>query len=130
MARDGARLPGPSPRGGKHGATLSAPAFFASTSSIVVMPQQQQLPQHAGRDDELPCDAAWHERSHRPPAAPRGGDSSELPRLLRMSGFLLVLFIGYCVTRGIAQLGLPSDGRRVWLAGDFAGACTLLVLCK
>jgi hypothetical protein len=127
MARDGTRLPGPSPRGGKHCATLSAPAFFASTS-IVMPPPLPLLPaqQHAGaggcRADELPSDSERRERSHRPLPAQRAADSNELLRLLRMSVFLLTLFIGYCVTRGIAQLGLPSDGRRVWLAGDFAGA--------
>jgi|APGre2960657505_1045072.scaffolds.fasta_scaffold17726_2 hypothetical protein len=57
--------------------------------------------------------------------APRSADpdDNELwERWLRMGAFVGLLLLQYVVTRMIAQAGLPSDGRRVWLGGDLAGA--------
>ncbi len=71
----------------------------------------------AACDDSLhACAAGCHDH----PAA-----ECELWRALRMGALLLLLFAGYCVTRLITRLGLPSDGRRSWRAGDVAGARTL-----
>lgn len=43
-------------------------------------------------------------------------------RLARMSAWLAVLLAGYCASHGAASRGLPSDGRRHFLAGDIGGA--------
>ena len=53
---------------------------------------------------------------------PPVGCEPDPPRLARMAAFLVVLLVGYVAAHGAAARGLPSDGRRHFLAGDIGGA--------
>lgn len=61
------------------------------------------------------CGAGCHDD---PPAS----CEADPPRLARMTAWLVVLLAGYLASHGAATRGLPSDGRRHFMAGDIAGA--------
>jgi len=70
------------------------------------------------------CLPGWPARlcgagSHDDPPATCEADP---PRLARMTAWLVVLLAGYLAAHGAATRGLPSDGRRQFMAGDIAGA--------
>jgi hypothetical protein len=121
------KLSAPSPRAAagarQAGGTQSAPPSFCGS---VVVPALPPLCPGSGAHDLLPCDShlqPWRERAYRAPLPQEGRLEGDALRILRVAAFLLLLFAGYCVTRLVTRTGLPSDGRRPWLAGDIAGAC-------